>query len=137
MTPSSLLLAVSSTRVTAKHAQPQDGRTIFLACRGFGRPALLLSLAAAAVAPRPLTSQRRFQRVERKWVIIRGDVNHGPTGQLAELWRLRPSPGRSIGRPLRCGVFHIARHAAEALRPSRRLYVSSTRLGGFRARSIL
>ena len=27
-----------------------------LACRGFGRPALLLSLAAAAVAPRPLTS---------------------------------------------------------------------------------
>ena len=51
--------------------------------------------------------QRWFQRVERKWVIIRGDVNHGPTGQLAELWRLRPSPGRSIGRPLRCGVFHI------------------------------
>ena len=52
-------------------------------------------------------SQRWFQRVERKWVIIRGDVNHGPTGQLAELWRLRPSAGRSIGRPLRCGVFHI------------------------------
>ena len=78
-----------------------------IACRGFGQPALLRSLAAAAVAPRPLTSQRRFQRVERKWVIIRGDVNHGPTGQLAELWRLRPSPGRSIGRPLRCGVFHI------------------------------
>ena len=56
------------------------------------------------------SSQRWFQRVERKWVIIRGDVNHGPTGQLAELWRLRPSAGRSIGRPLRCGVFHIGDH---------------------------
>jgi len=29
-----------------------------LACRVFGRPALLLSLAAVAVAPRPLTSSR-------------------------------------------------------------------------------
>ena len=32
--------------------------------------------------------------VERKWVITRGGVNHGPTGELAELWRLRPSAGR-------------------------------------------
>ena len=46
--------------------------------------------------------------VERKWVITRGGVNHGPTGELAELWRLRPSAGRPIGRPLRCGVFDIA-----------------------------
>ena len=99
-----LLLNDPPDRTSAKRARMTAPS---IACRGFGQPALLLSLAAAAVAPRPLTSQRRFQRRERKWVIIRGDVNHGPTGQLAELWRLRPSPGRSIGRPLRCGVFHI------------------------------
>ena len=34
---------------TSLKSQREDGRTIFIACRGIGRPALLLSLAAAAV----------------------------------------------------------------------------------------
>ena len=32
-----------------------DGHTMFSMSRGFGRPALLISFAAAAVASRPLT----------------------------------------------------------------------------------
>ena len=107
----------------------KDGRTIF-SLSAMGSASLLPWRARQADHPRTIAKtraaniaassatkgckegvaacQRWFQRVERKWVIIRGDVNHGPTGQLAELWRLRPSAGRSIGRPLRCGVFHIA-----------------------------
>ena len=106
----------------------KDGRTMF-SLSAMGSASLLPWRARQADHPRTIAKtraaniaassatkgckegvaacQRWFQRVERKWVIIRGDVNHGPTGQLAELWRLRPSPGRSIGRPLRCGVFHI------------------------------
>ena len=53
-----------------------------------------------------LTQDRQSKR---SWVIT--SVKHGPTGELAEPWRLWPSAGRPIGRPLRCGVFDIVKFA--------------------------
>ena len=58
-----LLLNDPPDRTSAKRARMTAPS---IACRGFGQPALLRSLAAAAVAPRPLTSQRRFQRRENE-----------------------------------------------------------------------
>jgi hypothetical protein len=86
--------------------QAEDGHTTpSLACRGFGRPALLLSLAAAAVAPSRLTTLPILSA--GKLLFVDDLLCDTPTTPDFELWT-RPR-----------GPLHYQRPSGVAARPPR------------------
>ena len=103
--------------------QAEDGHTTpSLGCRGFGRPALLLSLAAAAVAPSRLTTLPILSA--GKLLFVDGLLCDTPTTPDFELWT-RPRGPLHYQRP--SGVAarpdagrRLPRHPARRFRSPRR-----------------
>ena len=100
--------------------QAEDGHTTpSLACRGFGRPALLLSLAAAAVAPSRLTTLPILSA--GKLLFVDGLLCDTPTTPDFELWTRprgplhyqRPSEAWRQGRMRAAGCRGIRRAGSD------------------------